>query len=70
MTMHPLDIIRRDMNVALTLTRKPEQREPRRDLSPKTIAWLERRMPSFRELRAITQRVQAEYQASKKALKA
>ena len=51
MTMHPLDIIRRDMAVAKTLTDRP--RRTMRQESPKTLAWMEKHLGiPFKDARA------------------
>lgn len=69
MTMHPLDIIRRDMAVAKTLTDRP--RRPMRQESPKTLAWMEKHLGiPFKDARATAERVKAEYEASKRKVKA
>lgn len=69
MTMHPLDIIRRDMAVAKTLADRP--RRPMRQESPKTLAWMEKHLgDAFKDARAASERVKAEYEASKRKVKA
>ena len=53
MTMHPLDIIKRDMAVAKTLTDR--SRRPMRQESPETLKWLRDKIPAFAEMRDRTE---------------
>lgn len=65
----PRKIIEQGLAVSRYLTDRP--RRPMRQESPKTLAWMKEHFGApFKDARAASERVKAEYEASKRKVKA